>query len=157
MYHHKLLIAGPGDIADLREFEAIVFEHQPDRFSKRSLLHLATAPTSRTYILRDEKGKIYAEIIGLLRHFKIPSGRIYKIGVRPDMKKRGVGSFLINAIEEWFVESGMKRSCAEIRESNVASRTMFSRAGYVETGIIYWYYAGGENAVKCWKELCRAE
>jgi len=156
MYEHQAIIAGPKDIDDLRVFEANVFEHQPDHFSRRSLTHLATAATSRTLILRDEDGKIYAVIIGLLRHFKIPSGRVYKIGVRPDMKKRGVGSFLIKAIEEWFVESGMKRACAEIRESNIASRTMFARAGYIETGIRYWYYAGGENAVKCWKELCES-
>jgi ribosomal-protein-alanine N-acetyltransferase len=96
---------------------------------------------------------MYGEVIGLLRNFSVPSGRIYKIGVHPEMKKRGIGSFLIKAIEKWFMESGMKKSCAEIRESNSASRGMFQRNGYLETGFRPFYYAGGENAVKCWKDL----
>lgn len=150
---HNIVVATPYVVDELFEFEKKCFEHPADQFPKRNLLHLIKSSTSRTLIIRDEDGFICATVTGLLRHFKVPSGRIYKIGVRPDMKKRGIGSALIKAIEEWFVTSGMKKSCAEIRESNSPSRTMFEKNGYLKTGLIFWYYAGGENAVKYWKTL----
>ncbi|EKD84222.1 MAG: hypothetical protein ACD_39C00169G0001, partial [uncultured bacterium] len=103
--------------------------------------------------IRNEKGKICAAVIGLLRHFKIPSGRIYKIGVLPEFARRGVGTALIKEIEKWFKKSGMKKTCAEVRESNAPSRRMFEKNGYIETGTLYYFYAGGENAAKYWKDL----
>jgi ribosomal protein S18 acetylase RimI-like enzyme len=149
----KLVRAKPGDVHDLFEFEKTCFEHAVDRFPKRNLLHLIKSPTCCTMIARDENGEIFASVTGLLRNFKIPSGRIYKIGVRPGMKKRGIGSFLVRTMEEWFKKKGMRKSCAEVRESNAPSRKMFEKNGYRETGLIIWYYAGGENAVKYWKTL----
>ena len=153
MKEYQAKIATSKDLPALLEFEEHCFEHVADRFPRRNLLHLINSSTSRTLLLIDDEGKVFGEIIGLLRHFKIPSGRIYKIGVRADMKKRGIGSLLIREMEKWFIESAMKKSCAEIRESNVASRTMFAKNGYLETGLRFFYYAGGENAVKCWKDL----
>ncbi len=149
----NLVCAVPEDVHDLFEFEKSCFEHVADRFPLRNLLHLIKSPTCRTMIARDENGKIFAAVIGLLRNFKVPSGRIYKIGVRPGMKKRGIGSFMIKTMEKWFKEMKMRRSCAEVRESNAPSRKMFEKNGYVETRLIIWYYAGGENAVKYWKTL----
>lgn len=153
MQDHKILVATIEDLPEILEFEKQCFEHLVDRFPRRSFVHMLNSPTSQILLLRDEKGMISGEIIGLLRNFKVPSGRIYKIGVRQDMKKRGIGSFLIREMEKIFIESGMKKSCAEIRESNMASRAMFAKNGYAETGFRPFYYAGGENAIKCWKDL----
>ncbi len=149
----NVLVSTPNDVHDLFAFEKICFEHAVDQFPKRNLLHLIKSPTSRTFIMRDENGQIFATVTGLIRHFKVPSGRVYKVGVLPGMKKRGIGSFLIETIEKWFRQSGMKKSCAEVREGNAPSRNMFEKHGYHETGTIIWYYAGGENAVKYWKTL----
>lgn len=153
MNNLQTIVAKPADVDELFAFEKTCFEHAADRFPRRNLLHLIKSRTSRTIIIRDEKGAICATVTGLLRHFKIPSGRIYKIGVGPTMKKRGIGSFLIQTIEKWFLKSGMKKSCAEVRESNTPSRKMFEKNGYSETGLRYFYYAGGENAMKYWKNL----
>ena len=153
MENFKFIVATKDIVDELTEFEKICFEHKPDHFSKRSLRHLIVSPTSRTIIIRNEKGKICAAVIGLLRHFKIPSGRIYKIGVLPEFARRGVGTALIKEIEKWFKKSGMKKTCAEVRESNAPSRRMFEKNGYIETGTLYYFYAGGENAAKYWKDL----
>jgi len=153
MEEFKFIVATKEIVGELMEFEKICFEHEPDRFSKRSLTHLITAPTSRTIIIRDENGKIGAAVIGLLRHFLIPSGRVYKIGVRPEFARRGVGSALVREIERWFRKCGMKKTCAEVRESNTPSRRMFEKNGYVETGTLYCFYANLENGVKYWKDL----
>ncbi len=153
MQNFKFIVATKNVVNELIEFEKICFEHLPDRFSKRSLTHLIVSPTSRTIILRDDAGKICAAAIGLLRHFRVPSGRVYKIGVHPGFARRGVGTSLLKEIEKWFKKSGMKKTCAEVRESNAASRRMFEKNGYVETKTLYYFYAGGENAIKYWKDL----
>ncbi|MBU1105935.1 MAG: GNAT family N-acetyltransferase [Candidatus Riflebacteria bacterium] len=149
----NFIVATKEIVDELFEFEKVCFENKPDQFSKRSLRHLIVSPTSRTIIIRNEKGKICAAAIGLLRHFKIPSGRIYKIGVLTEFARRGVGTALIEEIEKWFKNSGMKKTCAEVRESNTPSRRMFEKKGYVETKTLYYFYAGGENAAKYWKDL----
>lgn len=149
----KLIEAGPQDLDDLMRFEKACFKEKPDQFPRRNLRHLITSPTSKTFVAKDQDGKIIAEVIGLLRHFKVPSGRVYKIAVDPCLQKKGMGSKLIAAIESWFVSEGMIRSCAEVRESNTASRTMFEKNGYNEAKTCYYYYVGGENAIKYWKDL----
>ena len=153
MKKHEFVEATIADVEDLNEFEKKCFPHEADHFPRRNLRHLIVSPTSKTLLLRNKKGEIIAEVIGLLRHFKIPSGRVYKIGVHPSLQKQGVGSALIIAIESWFIKKGMKRTCAEIRKSNKASRAMFERNGYEFQKEISGYYVGGEAAIKYWKTL----
>lgn len=149
----KIIEAVVADLDDLMRFEKVCFKEKPDQFPRRNLKHLITSPTSKTLVVKDKNGKIVAEVIGLLRHFKIPSGRVYKIAVDPSLQKKGMGSKLLAAIESWFTSKGMKKACAEVRESNIGSRTMFERNGYIETKICQNYYVGGENAIKYWKDF----
>jgi ribosomal protein S18 acetylase RimI-like enzyme len=149
----KFVEATVNDVPALHEFEKKCFHRPEDQFPTRNLRHLIVSSTSLTLLVKDESGKIIGEVIGLLRHFKIPSGRVYKIGVAPDIQQRGMGSALLQKIEEWFVENGMKKSCAEIRENNKASRGMFEKNGYTEEGFLPFYYANGENGIKYWKNL----
>jgi ribosomal protein S18 acetylase RimI-like enzyme len=153
MKKHKFVEATLDDVKELNEFEKACFPHKADHFPVRNLRHLITSPTSKTLLLKNDKREIIAEVIGLLRNFKVPSGRVYKIGVHPSLQKQGVGSALIKAIEAWFIKEGMKKTCAEIRKSNKASRAMFERNGYEFLKEIPGYYVGGETATKYWKSL----
>ncbi len=92
-------------------------------------------------------------VIGLIRGFRVPSGRVYKITVNPDYQGRGVGSRLLLALEQEFRDRGMKRCCAEVRVSNLASQHMFSRNGYRFEKRLAHYYDDGEDALKFWKSL----
>lgn len=141
------------DLEALMRFEKKNFKRPEDRFKKWSLRHLMLAPTSLTLLVKDENGTIIGEVIGLLRHFKVPSGRVYKIGVDKDIRKKGMGTELLLEIENWFRKKGMKKSCAEVRVGNKASRHMFEKNGYVETGFLPFYYANGESGIKYWKSL----
>lgn len=149
----KFVKATTKDLPALMAFEKRTFKRPEDQFRRSSLYHLMTVPTSLTLLVKDEKGEIIGEVIGLLRHFKIPSGRVYKIGVDKNARKKGMGTLLLKEIERWFKKEGMKKCCAEVRESNKASRTMFERNGYVETGFLPFFYANGENGIKYWRDL----
>lgn len=96
---------------------------------------------------------ILAEIIGLLRHFTIPSGRIYKVAVHPSAQGQGLGSRLIEAMEAEFLAAGMVKSFAEIRQGNCHSWALFQKHGYVPLRKLPRYYADGEDGVKFGKSL----
>lgn len=149
----KLHKAKASEVNPLHEFELKCFDRPEDQFPGKNLKHLIESPTSLTYLLKNKNGKIVGEVIGLLRNFKIPSGRIYKIAVDPDIQTRGLGSMLLAEMETLFKRHGMQRSCAEVRQFNIASRTMFLKNGYKETGFLPNYYENGENGLKYWKHL----
>ena len=149
----RFVTAKTDDLDSLIELEKICFKHKEDRFSRNSLRHLMTAKTCKTIIIKNKSHEILGEVIGLLRHFRIPSGRIYKIGVHPSLRKKGAGSELVKRIEHWFRENKMYKSFAEIRISNKPSIKMFEKKGYKKFKTIDGYYANGETALKYWRAL----
>lgn len=145
--------AQPSEVGALHKFELECFNRPEDQFPVKNLKHLIESPTSLTYLLKNKDGKIIGEVIGLLRNFTIPSGRIYKIAIDPHIQTRGLGSQLLGETEKLFKQHGMQKSCAEVRQTNIASRTMFLKNGYSETGFLPNYYDNGENGIKYWKDL----
>lgn len=153
MKNLRFVTAKPSDLDGLMDLEKKCFKHKEDQFSRSSLRHLMTAKTCKTILIKNHSHEIVGEVIGLLRHFKIPSGRVYKIGVSPSLQKKGVGSELLRRIEKWFRKMDMVKSFSEIRISNKASIRMFEKANYKHFKTVKGYYVGGEDAVKYWKKL----
>ncbi|MGM0600500.1 MAG: GNAT family N-acetyltransferase [Candidatus Rifleibacteriota bacterium] len=145
--------ADASEVNALHKFELECFDRPEDQFPVKNLKHLIESPTSLTFLLKNNDGTIAGEVIGLLRNFKIPSGRIYKIAIDPRIQTRGLGSKLLGEMEKLFKQHGMEKSCAEVRQFNIASRSMFLKNGYSETGFLPNYYDNGENAIKYWKNL----
>ncbi|MFZ5951534.1 MAG: GNAT family N-acetyltransferase [Candidatus Rifleibacteriota bacterium] len=149
----KFVKACVEDLNELIAFEKTVFKRPEDQFNKRVLRHLMVSPTSLTLLVRDDDGRLIGEVIGLIRNFKVPSGRVYKIGVAGDIRHKGLGTTLLLEIENWFKKMGMKKTTAEVREGNKPSRRMFEKNGYSETDYLPFYYANGEAAIKYWKSF----
>ena len=152
MTRRRIVEASTKDLDALHRFEQLCFTHPVDVFNRRQLRRLITSATSITLVVK-EGPDVIAEVIGLLRHFTIPSGRVYKIAVHPKLRGEGMGSRLIKAIERRFRQAGMVRSCAEVRVSNMASRNMFEKNGYEFTCILKPYYLDGEDGTKYWRQL----
>lgn len=127
-----------------------------DIFSKRQFLRLLKSPTCKILVIRGADGSILAEIIGLLRHFSIPSGRIYKLAVHPTIRGNGLGRKLIAAMESEFEKAGMCRVVAEVRVSNTPSAALFRACGYQVVGMLPNYYADGEDGIKFSKILAQS-
>lgn len=144
--------ATPHDGPDLLTLEYRCYR-PVDVFSLRRLRYLLRSPRSLVLILRDETGTLMGYVIGLMRGFRMPSGRIYKITVNPDFQGRGLGSRLLLAMEQEFRRLGMSRCCAEVRVSNQASQQLFTRHGYRFEKRLPRYYDDGEDALKFWKTL----
>jgi ribosomal protein S18 acetylase RimI-like enzyme len=136
----KIVEATLKDIDAIMEFEKKCFPCVTDRFPKRNLRHQIKSDKCRITVIKNKKGEVCASATGFLRHFKTPSGRIYKIGVLSELKQRGIGSRLLQEMEAWFVKNKMLDTYAEVRESNKPSRNMFQKNGYEEIKKLTCYY-----------------
>jgi ribosomal protein S18 acetylase RimI-like enzyme len=147
--------ASPADVEALHAFEKRCFPNPVDVFSVARLAYLLRSPTAKTFVIRASTGRdrIVGAVIGLLRHFRVPSGRIYKIGVDPRQQGKGYATALLEAMEAYFRNMGMRKVCAEVRVSNKASQGLFAKNGYGKTSILQHYYDDGEDGIKFWKQL----
>ena len=142
--------ACPERLGEIRELETRCFG-PVDVFSPRRLRFLLSSPTSIVFIALDDRKRVVGEVIGLIRNFTIPSGRVYKVAVHPDASGKGLATKLIDRMERAFRKVGMKKACAEVRCGNLPSRRLFEKCGYHVSGIIPRYYDDGEDALKFWK------
>lgn len=147
-----IVLATLTDAPDLLDLERRCYA-SVDVFSLRRLRYLLRSRRCLVLVLRDDAHALMGAVIGLIRGFRVPSGRIYKITVNPDFQGRGLGTRLLLAMEQEFRNLQMKRCCAEVRVSNLASQHMFSRNGYRFDQRLPRYYDDGEDALKFWKNL----
>ncbi len=136
----KIVEATLEDIDAIMAFEKKCFPFSTDRFPRRNIRHQLKSDNCRITIIKNKNNEVCASATGFLRHFKIPSGRIYKIGVLPELKQRGIGSKLLQEMESWFRKRKMVHSYAEVRKSNAPSRGMFMKNGYEAIKDLICYY-----------------
>ena len=121
-----------------------------DVFKPRQIRYILNSKTCKSFVIRSGN-QIIASIIGLIRGFRIPSGRIYKVAVDQRLRGQGCASKLIRRMEGEFRKCGLRKSCAEVRMSNHASRNLFIKNGYRPVQTLPRYYADGEDGLKFWK------
>ena len=76
--------------------------------------------------------------------------------VRPEYRRRGVGSELLRWLEEVAVIAGVQRIVVECRRDNAGARNFYAESGYHELAISKGYYRGVEEAVQLEKWLAES-
>lgn len=66
---------------------------------------------------------------------------ILNFGVRPDARRRGIGSQLLEQVIEWSKRSRARRIMLEVRASNVAAHGFYVRRGFHVVGRRGRYYS----------------
>ena len=72
---------------------------------------------------------------------------ILTVAVARSERRRGIGTALVEALEEELTRRGVVQITLEVRRSNRAARSLYRAAGYVEVGERSRYYPDGEDAV----------
>lgn len=88
-----------------------------------------------------------------------PSGRIgiiYTLDVLPQRRHKGVGRALLAEMEERLRIQGVTRCRLEAAIANPEALDLYHRSGYVEGEIIRDYYGSGNDAIRMWKNLIKA-
>ena len=100
-----------------------------------------------------EEGK---ETVGFLianRHPTMLLGRVITLDVVEAWRRRGVGTALMDAAEEWARKRGFISLSLETAENNLTAQAFYERRGYVKYDKLDHYYPDGTAAFTMIKRL----
>lgn len=125
--------ARPDDATAIAEMEANIFA---DPWSKKDIFSYICSDTGMCFTALDG-GEPVAYIIGR----KIPpEGEIYRIAVREDKRRRGIGYRLLSYALKTECGSGVETVFLEVRSRNIAARALYTAYGFKEISIRKNYY-----------------
>ena len=118
-------------------------------WSLESLELMLTDQASALVALEDGRVLGYVGMMCVL-----DEGQIINVAVHPDARRRGVGRTLMQAAQAYAKERGIAFLSLEVRESNIAARSMYSSLGWEEQGIRKGFYSHPvENACVMTKSI----
>ncbi|MCF8880949.1 GNAT family N-acetyltransferase [Hyphobacterium sp. SN044] len=115
-----------------------------DRFPRRNLRRMLTG--GRTIFLIAETGGKTAGYLALSFRKGARVSRLYSLAIAPSARGKGVGTALIACAMAETADRGLRAIRLEVRESNIAARTLYERCGFTLRGRRESYYGDGEAA-----------
>ena len=134
------------DIKPMAEMDVLCFTApwSEDSFAKEIREnHLAF------YIVAETQGRMVG-YAGLWRI--IDEGLITNVAVHPDFRRRGVGEALVSVLLTHTMENGITDHTLEVRVSNEAAISLYTKFGFEPAGLRKNYYEdNGEDAIIMWR------
>ena len=96
------------------------------------------------------KTKVIGFVGGAIR---MGHGHISGIAVDEEYRRKGIGRWLLNAMEKEFLAKDFDRVTLEVQKSNINAIRFYEKQGYKWSYIVKWYYADGEDAIVYEKKL----
>ena len=78
--------------------------------------------------------------------FRSDDAHISTIAVHPDWRGRGLGELLLLTAIDHAIKYGAQQVTLEVRTSNLVAQHLYTKVGFVGTGMRYAYYRDGEDA-----------
>jgi ribosomal-protein-alanine N-acetyltransferase len=131
----------PEDLEQVLAIERVSF---PRPWNRSSFLSELDRPPAVCLVLRDG-----AMIAGYLVFWLIDIEiHMLNIAIRPEMRGKGLGLFLLKYMLDYGRETGAQKVYLEVRPSNLTAQKLYRRAGFVLSGRRKNYYAEeGEDAL----------
>lgn len=106
-------------------------------WSRETFLGLLDRPGLEIWVLDDARFGIvgYAVLWCIL-----DQGELANMAVRPEHRRRGLGSFLLSRVLQVARERGIKTVFLEVRASNESALSLYDRFGFDEVGVRRGYY-----------------
>lgn len=136
----------PDDAPGIRALE---LEYFADAWGERDIFSAICTDGAMCYSAVDEDGKIVAYVLGRLI---APEAEIYRVAVRMDKRRRGIGYRLLDYAVKSERGHGLESVFLEVRASNVPARNLYHSYGFSEIGERKNYYREPtENAIVMFK------
>jgi ribosomal-protein-alanine N-acetyltransferase len=85
--------------------------------------------------------------------FLLPEVHINNLAVRPELRRRGLATYLLGRVLQTALEAGGERATLEVRRSNHAARKLYEGLGFRVRGVRSNYYTDPvEDALILWRE-----
>jgi len=95
------------------------------------------------FIVAEHENRIIGVLVGVVSAPK--EGRVLILGVDENMRRKGVGSALLDAFIEECTRYGLKTVTLEVRVTNEVARHFYQKRGFEVIGLIPHYYHDGED------------
>lgn len=83
----------------------------------------------------------------------VEEGHITNVAVHPDHRRKGIGEALVGVLLSHTIDIGILSHTLEVRASNQAAISLYTKFGFEPAGIRKGYYAdNGEDAVIMWRK-----
>jgi ribosomal-protein-alanine N-acetyltransferase len=141
----------PADFAALYKIDHSCFP-RGIAYSKSMLRFFLTQPSATCLLAVDGDiigGFILGEMVGT-------EGHIVTLDVAEPFRRRGVGSLLLNALENTIVRQGARAMILETAVNNDGAIALWKRHGYRSGVILKRYYLGKVDALRMRKSLASA-
>lgn len=138
----------PADLPEICHIESLCFTQ--DCFNKRQFKYLITQAKSIHFVVL-AKGKVCAYCIALIRNPSVL--RIYDIATMPSMAGKGMGSILLETVEEQGRKKGFIKIILEVRDDNIQAQRFYRKHGYQAFATYDNYYQDGCMAIRMVKIL----
>ena len=135
------------DSAAVAEMEQQIFL---DSWSEKSVLE--TVQQKQSVCFAAEKA---GHLLGyLLAYHAADEAEIARIAVQKEARRQGAAGKLMQALEHYCEEHKMEKLLLDVRESNEAARSFYTKNGFVEDGIRQGFYVNpSEDAVLMSRQL----
>lgn len=135
------------DSAAVAEMEQQIFS---DSWSEKSVLE--TVQQKQSVCFAAEKA---GHLLGyLLAYHAADEAEIARIAVQKEARRQGAAGKLMQALEHYCEEHKMEKLLLDVRESNEAARSFYTKSGFVEDGIRQGFYTNpSEDAVLMSRQL----
>lgn len=101
---------------------------------------------------------IVAEIGGRMAGYAglwciVDEGHITNVAVHPEFRRRGIGEALVSVLLAHTIQNGIHSHTLEVRASNEAAISLYTKFGFVPAGLRKNYYEdNGEDAIIMWRK-----
>ena len=134
------------DLATLHQLDQICFA-QTIAYSRAELKYFLTHPRCSCWIAEHPEDTIAGFVIfERTMHDTQPTGHIVTLDVAPAARRSGLGTLLIQSVEEQLKGEGTSLISLEVAEDNTAARRFYRQLGFVPKGKIAGYYGGRVDA-----------
>ena len=135
------------DSAAVAEMEQQIFS---DSWSEKSVLE--TVQQKQSVCFAAEKA---GHLLGyLLAYHAADEAEIARIAVQKEARRQGAAGKLMQALEHYCEEHKIEKLLLDVRESNEAARSFYTKNGFVEDGIRQGFYVNpSEDAVLMSRQL----
>jgi [ribosomal protein S18]-alanine N-acetyltransferase len=138
----------PGDFARLCELDQLCFPEEIAYTPDEITAGLMQAHTS--CIVAEADGRVAGFI---LLHYRRAVGHVITIDLEPAIRRRGVGTRLMELGEQQFRERGIRRMVLEVAVDNDAAIAFYEGRGYLRQRVLRRYYRDGTDAYLMEKPL----
>lgn len=138
------------ELNDIPAVAALEAENFSEPWSANSFTEELEKGTS-VYLVTYEEDELVG-VCGLVTSFD--EGEVLNVSVKQNYRKRGIAEQMLRRLIQEALNKGIKHFTLEVREGNVAARTLYEKLGFVCEGIRPNFYRNPvENAAIYWLHM----